>query len=700
MSRLLVRSLSMALIWFVVGPHHGAAVAAPTEPSRPRASGLADAEVEAESDLPPAPLPEEEPAAASDETTSADESSGEKDSGPSDDAPDAPAPEASGAQSSETKTEGADNGESPAEETDDTGAPPPPGGTLLDKIKKAKKPVERPQPAEFHGLRVGQSTSKDADRALKKPLSVTNQKDVVRRIYRLDSGQRVEVRCLQDKVQAIVVSFELHPPYRELASEMGLDKFEPAEVVDEFGETVGMALPEAGALVVLAKGSRQRVAELVYEKIDAQAFTLRAEQRMDKDVDACQRDLDQALVVDPQCARAHWLRARLLRDAGQIDAATKASELAVKLDPRNPRYRLTAGALLADNGQFAKAIDQTKQGLALAAARPDLKACALNQLGDQIAAGPGRDFKTALPLHVQAIKLAEPLAQDRNPTVRRLAQESIIVAHLAAARNIAWGNWKKKKTMVPSWLNRAEELAREAAASENASFDMRLRVCREALAACVGMEGDLDPTPWAEKALAIAGPALEATTDAARRRQLEWDLGTALYDALQVFHTAGDAEQALKYGALAVEHLEAGSVDRQLEPVETYLLGRLYFRMGSVCALHMKDPQQAVGWFERAIPMLERPVPAAALVEGGRHGESFVSMAVSYWATGNHEEAVRLTRSGLKLMEKAVEEGVLEQDALRVPCANLATMHRFLGDDEQADAFDAMAAKPTEVQRK
>ena len=87
---------------------------------------------------------------------------------------------------------------------------------------------------------------------------------------------------------------------------------------------------------MFAKGSELRVAELVYEKLDPQAFTLRAEQRMDKDTEACQHDLDQALVIDGQCAQAHWLRARLLRAAGQIDAAIKASELAVKIDPRNP----------------------------------------------------------------------------------------------------------------------------------------------------------------------------------------------------------------------------------------------------------------------------------------------------------------------------------------------------------------------------
>ena len=156
----------------------------------------------------------------------------------------------------------------------------------------------------------------------------------------------------------------------------------------------------------------------------------------------------------------------------------------------------------------------------------------------------------------------------------------------------------------------------------------------------------------------------------------------------------------MKYGELAVEHLEAGADGRQLEPVEAYLLGRLYFRLGSVCALHVKDPQQAVTWFERAIPLLERPVPAAALAEAGRHGESFVSMAVSYWAVGSHEEAVRLTRDGLKLMEQAVKDGTLDQEALRVPYTNLATMHRFLGDDEQADAFSSMAARSSGTPRK
>ena len=51
-------------------------------------------------------------------------------------------------------------------------------------------------------------------------------------------------------------------------------------------------------------------------------------------------------------------------------------------------------------------------------------------------------------------------------------------------------------------------------------------------------------------------------------------------------------------------------------------------------------------------------------------------------------------------MEKGVKDGTMEQETLRVPYTNLATMHRFLGDDEQADAFDEMATKPSDMQRK
>lgn len=580
-------------------------------------------------------------------------------------------------------------------------APPPPSGSLIDRIKKASAPVDRPKPAAFQSILVGESTLEDLTKAWGAPLEATRQKELLRHTYRLDAIGRIEVQIYRDVVQSITAHYDQHPRWAQLAGELGMDKLEPVDIEDEFGERLGMALPENGVMIGLESGSRERrVAQVIYEPVDAQAFVLRAEHRLRNDYTGCLRDLDLALVVDPQCAQAFWLRARVLRMTGQIDAACKAAAAALALEPKNPQFQLTHSQTLADSGQYAKAIEETKQALGLCAAQPALRASATNQLGEQMTAGPEAAYKAALPLHMQAIKLAEPLVEDRHTAVRHLAQETLVAAHLAAARNIAWGDWKMKKKMVPAWLNRADELAQGMAGEDGAPADIGFRVCREALAACVGMEGDLDPTPWIEKALAQSTSALEATKDPLRHRQLDWELGAALYDAVQVYHTAGDVAQATKYGTLAAEHLEAGAEDRQLQPVETFLLGRLYYRMGALLAINADDSEKAVIWYERAIPLLERPLPATATRDQGRHGESFVSMAVSYWAVGSHEEALRLTRAGLKLMEQAVKDGTLDGEALRIPYTNLATMHRFLGDDEQAEAFSNMAAKASGSRQK
>ncbi len=237
------------------------------------------------------------------------------------------------------------------------------------------------------------------------------------------------------------------------------------------------------------------------------------------------------------------------------------------------------------------------------------------------------------------------------------------------------------------------QAAATGAAVTNATNDFDLRVCQTALAACVGMEGELDPTPWAKKSLATSRAMIDATPDPLRKRQLQWDLGATLYDALQVYHVLSKTELALEFGGLAVENLEAGAQDRQLEPAEAYLLGRLYFRMGSVYAAGSKDHQQAVVWFEKAVPLLERPIPPSAYADVGRQGESFVSMAVSYWAAGSHDEAMRLTRRGVKHIEEAIKDGILGEDALAIPYSNMATMHRYLGDEEQAQSFSEMAAR-------
>jgi hypothetical protein len=66
-------------------------------------------------------------------------------------------------------------------------------------------------------------------------------------------------------------------------------------------------------------------------------------------------------------------------------------------------------------------------------------------------------------------------------------------------------------------------------------------------------------------------------------------------------------------------------------------------------------------------------------------------MGVTYWQLGQRAKALELTRSGADQIEKAVEGGVLDQDALAVPYGNLATMHKELGNNEEGTRYAHLA---------
>jgi tetratricopeptide (TPR) repeat protein len=166
----------------------------------------------------------------------------------------------------------------------------------------------------------------------------------------------------------------------------------------------------------------------------------------------------------------------------------------------------------------------------------------------------------------------------------------------------------------------------------------------------------------------------------------------ALYDALQIYQMRDDHTTALQYGERAIAFLEQGD-QRKHTASTAYLLGRLYFRLGAIHAIRDENHRAAITWFDKAIPLLEKPLPDDAMEDLGRHGETFVSMGVSYWESGQRDRAVELTQRGVELMEQAVEKGSLAPSALAIPYNNLASMHRQLGHNDTASRLEEMAEK-------
>ena len=591
--------------------------------------------------------------------------------------------------------------EAPSAETEATSRPDEPLKPIPDPQLGAPVAIEA---ASFNGVTPGVTTLRQLEAAWGPPKQVGKRGEVDAHLYSVEPFERVEVTLAGDKVASVVVRLDRPFPAKTVAEQLELSRIRPVLVSNELGEILGQAYPERGVLFSFEPAGEPgkttlRVVQIILEPVGAEPFMLRAETNLDSHPELCLADLDQALKLVPTNARAHWLRARVLAALGRQQKALSASAEAVRLDASNSHYHITRAQILGQAGQYERAVEAAKKALQAGDNRPHVKARALCLLGDLAGAGPQHDYKQALDYHVEAIKTADPLGVSPHPAIRLDAKEVLVDAHLGAAHDIAWGKWKQKETAVPKWLARAAAFAEELIENDGGTDDHRFRVAVRALAAYVGIQGKLDPADWTKQAAETGARLIAAADDPVSKQQIAWDLGMALYDALQIYQMRADHEHALECGERAIQCLEQGGVERQQTLAYSYLLGRVYFRLGAIHSVGQQDHRAAIAWFDKAAPLLSRPVPEEALGDLGRHGETFVSMAVSYWETGQQDKALELTRRGVALMEQAVKNGSADHSILAVPYGNLATMHKARGQEGQAQQWADMAARSKDTSR-
>ena len=518
------------------------------------------------------------------------------------------------------------------------------------------RPIAEPSPtgqgkleaASFNGVTPGVSTVADVEKAWGLPKEIKKQDGLLTHRFSVEPFDRVEVTYSANKVSAVVIRFGKPFPADGVAKQLELTDVRPVLVSNELGEMLGQAYPERGVLFAFEPSNdgkpSMKVLQIILEPIERRA--VRAARRN------APRNANEVEPARPrtgvearagECPGAVALRPRAGRQRRTGKGGRESGE-AVQLEPDNPHYRVTRAQVLGQLGQLVEAMQEAQKAVELAKSRPHVRARALCLLGDLSASGPKPDYRQALNLHTEAINVADELTNDQHPAVRLAAKEVLVDAHLGAAHDIAWGDWKEKEDRVPRWLERAAAAADDLIASEGAGEEQRFRVCTRALAACVGVRGGCDPSVWTRAALHLGQKQIDACHDPIRKAQLQWDLGIALYDALQVFQMRSDHASALKYGEHAIKYLSSG--ETKPSPAMAYLLGRLYFRLGAVHSLREQNHQAATVWFDKAIPLLEKPLPPEAAADTGRHGETFVSMGVSYWEIGQRETGRRADQQG------------------------------------------------------
>jgi tetratricopeptide (TPR) repeat protein len=346
--------------------------------------------------------------------------------------------------------------------------------------------------------------------------------------------------------------------------------------------------------------------------------------------------------------------------------------------------------------RYEMAVNETRKVLEAPEKNSLNRANALYEMSQLSGLGTTTQVQPAIKLLTKSIEIADRLAIDSDAKVSQQAKQLLVEAHLAMAVEIAKGQWAQEDQTVPQWIERASALSEEMIAHDASDLPLRLQVAVSALAAAASLETPIDPLLWIEEAEETVQLLRSSARDRETRSQYDWQLGLAYFHGAQVQHRRSEPESAERLAKLAVTKLNDLAKQRDELPNTAYLMGRLYFQIGAIHAVHHKNHQVACQWYDRAIDYLLNPVPVTTIAAPQQHGDALVSMGVSYWRVKRRDDAIEATQSGVELIEHAVSSGLLQADSLAVPYENLAAMYEARGETEQATRYTRLAENLTD----
>ncbi|NOZ38930.1 MAG: hypothetical protein GXP24_01730 [Planctomycetes bacterium] len=558
--------------------------------------------------------------------------------------------------------------------------------------------------ASFHGITPGISNRINVLRTWGDPRSDDTQAAELK--YRFDNLPAVIVRFDGNQVESILVQLAKPTSTSTLIHKLNLQRLRPVTTLDEEGTAIAQVFPEHGVELRFAAqeiglaiasdddsktSASPRVDRILIQSIQAEPFLWRAEANAKYHFANTIADLEAALRLDRNLGTVRAQLSEIHLKTGKAITAERYAAEAVELDSQNAAFRLQWAKCLRQLARYDQAVEKVQHVLETPGIAPLIRAQALNEMGLLASLGSQKVAKRAMPLHSKAIEIADRLAVDDDPLVRLPAKQLLVEAHLAVAVEISVGDWQQKDESVPQWIERASALAEALIAEDSSYLPLRLQVAVSSLAAAANLEKPINPLLWIEEAEETVTEIKTGTLDSLAVGQYDWQLGLAYFHGAQIEHRRSKPDSAIHLGELADLQLAELAKGRDELPDTAYLLGRLYFQIGAVHAVHYEDHLTACQWYDQAADRLLNPVPVTTMAAPQQHGDALVSMGVSYWNQGNRLQAIKVTEAGVELIEQAVSSGLLEDETLQVSYSNLAAMHEAQGEEDSATRYERLA---------
>ena len=511
--------------------------------------------------------------------------------------------------------------------------------------------------------------------------------------WALEEGplERAEATLDGDVVDSIRIKLSDPLSVDELSTFFEIGDLNSVSILDESGVSIGEVYPECGLIFSLKAGTRSALAVMI-EPLDPEAFVLRAEGEIETDTDLAIIDLKFAVELDPQHLRARRMLLALLCEQGKWQQALALGTVTEELDPEDVWTRLKNASVLMALGRH----DEARERVLAVKVMPRLEGVAPAQVERML----GRidvecstpDNKAAVKHFDTAIRAAMQLRQARSKSIREASRDVLLDANLGMAVAISKGEWQRKGEVVAKWLAAASKMVDDVNPDDADRSLLEIQLCRGALAAAAGSDV-VDPLPWVKRLLVTRDRINDDLTDAWQRRQVDWEVGLGLTDALSASQKRGEASDLLDNATLTVAYLERGAENRELTEAERASVGDLLFRIGVLHSLQNGDHATAVTWFDKAQSYWDRNGSFESHGEVGRLGESYVSMAVSYWQVDRRDDALDLCRRGIDCMVTAVDNRLLDEPALALAYGNLSMMYAEQGEDERSKTYAEMASR-------